>query len=319
MFKVSETQGSRTNTVCVTLYEGDHVWGVGALANSLFRAGFRGTLVVGYRGELPTWMPLTQANMPEWQVAPRFRLIFSQLPAGAGIHQLKAYAMIRVLDEIAPTADRICFFDADVIVLAKWQYFEELLEAGVALVLDHWFPRVAIAHPWRRAWAKLCNDAGFAIRPEEDYFISAFCGVSRRYRAVIDAWWRLTLLLQEQRPELGLCFKPGERMTDPFHGTDQDLLAAAVMATKVPICPLGSEAFGFTGSPHTMLHPMGEKPWRRSALAQLLGRGSKPDLYTRNYWRYLDAPIAVRPRNARLLQRIDIGAASALSRAYGQA
>jgi hypothetical protein len=307
------------NSICVTLYEGDHMWGVGALANSLYRAGFRGTLVVGYRGELPAWVPLVRANAPEWQVAPGLRLVFSKLPKGAGIHQLKPYAMIRVFDEIAPAADRIFFFDADVIVLAKWSYFEALAEEGVALVLDHWFSRVAMAHPWRRTWAKLCTDAGFTVRPHEDYYISAFLGVSRRNRGVVDAWWRLTLLLHQQRPEIATCFKPGDRMTDPFHGTDQDLLAAAVMATEMPMCPLGPEAFGFTGSPHTMLHPMGEKPWRRSALAQLLGRGRRPDLYALNYWRYLDAPIAVRRRATRCLQRLDVGAASVLAWASGGA
>jgi hypothetical protein len=295
------------------------VWGVGALANSLYRAGFRGTLVVGYRGDLPAWVPRAQATASEWQVAPGFQLVFSKLPEGAGIHQLKPYAMIRVLDELAPAADRIFFFDADVIVLAKWPYFEALVEEGVALVIDHWFSRVAMAHPWRRAWAKLCTDAGFTVRPDEDYYGSAFCGVSRRYRAIIDAWWRLTLVLQEQRPEIAPCLKPGDRMTDPFHGTDQDLLAAAVMATEVPICPLGPEAFGFTGSPNTMLHPMVEKPWRRSALVQLVGRGHRPDLYARNYWRYLDAPIIVRRRAARWSQRLDVGTASALARAYGGA
>ena len=108
-------------------------------------------------------------------------------------------------------------------------------------------------------------------------------------------------------------------MTDPFHGTDQDLLAAAVMATEVPICPLGPEAFGFTGSPNTMLHPMGEKPWRRSALFQLVGRGRRPDLYTRNYWRYLDSPIAVRRQAARWVQRLDVRTALALAWAHGGA
>jgi hypothetical protein len=303
------------NSVCLTLYEGDHVWGVGALANSLYRVGFRGTLAVGYRGELPVWMPLENAS--GWQAAPGFELVFFKLPEGRGIHQLKPYAMIRVLDEIAPRADRVFFFDADVIGLAKWSYFEALVEEGVALVLDHWFPRVAVAHPWRRAWTTLCTDAGFAVRPHEDYYGSAFCGVSRRHRAVVDAWWQLTLMLHEQRPEIVACFKPGDRMTDPFHGTDQDLLAAAVMATEVPICPLGPDAFGFTGSSSTMLHPMGEKPWRRSMLAQLLGHGRRPDLYARNYWRYLDAPIGVRRQGARWLQRLDVGAASALARAYG--
>jgi hypothetical protein len=52
-------------------------------------------------------------------------------------------------------------------------------------------------------------------------------------------------------------------------------------------------------------------------LAQLLGHGRRPDLYARNYWRYLDAPIGVRRQGARWLQRLDVGAASALARAYG--
>jgi hypothetical protein len=317
MFQLSEPPDPRTNTVCLTLYEGDHVFGVGALANSLYRVGFRGTLVVGYRGELPAWMPLENAS--RWQVAPGFQLVFSKLPEGKGIHQLKPYAIIRVLDEIAPTADKVFFFDADVIVLANWSYFETLVEEGVALVLDHWFPRVAMAHPWRRAWTTLCTDGGFTVRPEEDYYISAFCGFSRLHRGVADAWWRLTLMLHEQRPKIAACFKPGDRMTDPFHGTDQDLLAAAVMATEVPICPLGPEALGFTGSPNTMLHPMGEKPWRRSALLQLVGRGRRPDLYTRNYWRYLDSPIAVRRQAVRWVQRLDVRTALALARTHGGA
>jgi hypothetical protein len=89
------------------------------------------------------------------------------------------------------------------------------------------------------------------------------------------------------------------------------------MATEVPICPLGPEAFGFTGSPNTMLHPMGEKPWRRSALLQLVGRGRMPDLYTRNYWRYLDSPIAVRHQAARWVQRLDVRTALALAHGGG--
>jgi hypothetical protein len=64
---------------------------------------------------------------------------------------------------------------------------------------------------------------------------------------------------------------------------------------------------------------MVEKPWRRSALVQLVGRGHRPDLYARNYWRYLDAPIIVRRRAARWSQRLDVGTASALARAYGGA
>ena len=171
--------------------------------------------------------------------------------------------MNRVLDEIEPEAEKIYFFDADIIVLARWEYFESLVEEGAALVIDHWFPKVSATHPWRRAWAKLCTDAGFSVRYGEDCYGSAFCCILRRHRALIDAWWRLlTTELHKQRADILNSFKPGDRMTDPFSGTDQDLLAAAVMATDLPICTLGPEAYGFTGRAHTMLHPLGEKPWR---------------------------------------------------------
>jgi hypothetical protein len=306
-------------SVCLTLYEGDYMWGVGALANSLYRSGFRGSVVVGYCGERPNWVHPAEWGSGEWHVDGDFRVVLMELPQGIGIHQLKPYAMVRVLDEIEPDADRLYLFDADIIVVARWQYFEALVEEGAALVSDYVFPRIAMTHPWRRAWTRLCTDAGFSVRPGEDYYIGAFCGISRQHRALVDAWWRLTQELHKQRPELAGRFRPGDRMVEPFNGTDQDLLAAAVMATKVPICRLGPEALGFTGSPDTMLHPTGEKPWRGSALGRLLARGSKPDLYTRNFWRYLDSPIIVHRRLDRWLRRLDVGAASALARFFGGA
>lgn len=301
-------------SVCLTLYEGDHVWGAGALANSLYRAGFRGTLVVGWRGELPPWLPAECRELGRWQPAEGFALEFLSLPDGPGTHQLKPWAMLQVMDHIAPEAENIFLFDADALVKARWPYFEALVEEAAALVLDMWFPRVATMHPWRRAWAELCHEAGYPVRATEDAYMSAFCGVSRRHRALVEAWWHLTELLHERRPEFAKNFKTGDRMTEPFHGTDQDLLAAAVMATDVPVCTLGPEAFGFTGVAHTMLHPIGPKPWRASAMMRLLRRGRAPDLYTRNYHRYLDAPVEVMPRRRRRRHTLDISMAGAFAR-----
>ena len=304
-------------SVCLTLYEGDYEWGVGALANSLFKCGFRGTLFVGYRGSLPRWLPNDAHDTRRWDIQDGFRLSFFELPNDIGIHQLKSFAMIRVLDELAPDADKIFLFDADIIALAKWSYFEALADNAAVVVVDAWFPRVSMQHPWRRAWLELCIDAGLPTRNFEDYHGSAFLGVPRSRRSLADAWWRLTLKLHAQRPDIVQHFKPGDRMTDPFHGTDQDLLAAAIMGTDVPVCSLGPEAFGFTGAPHTMLHPAGMKPWRGSVLSRLLRKGIKPDLYVRNYFRYLKAPIDVGAGFQRFCRTLDIRCASALARVYG--
>lgn len=172
-------------------------------------------------------------------------------------------------------------------------------------------------HPWRRAWADLCRSRGYRVRAVEDTYGSAFVGLRKEHRELADVWWDLTLQLHRHRPDIATRFKPGTRMTDWFHHTDQDLLAAAVMATDLPLCTLGPEALGFFGSPHTMLHPTGGKPWRGSALAHLPRSGRRPDLYGRYWVRYLDHPIEAVPRLRRWVSRLDSDLAAALSRVYG--
>ena len=83
-------------------------------------------------------------------------------------------------------------------------------------------------------------------------------------------------------------------MTEAFYGTDQDTLAAALMAADVPICALGPEALGFTGAHSIMLHPTGPKAWSAPELRRAL-RGLRPSRYSRAFWRHVDAPIVVVP------------------------
>ena len=44
------------NSLVCTLYEGDYEVGVGALINSLVNNNFTGKIVVGHKGNLPTWL-----------------------------------------------------------------------------------------------------------------------------------------------------------------------------------------------------------------------------------------------------------------------
>lgn len=302
--------------VCPTVCEGDHALGAGALANSLWQAGFRGTILLGWRGTLPAWLPAEHHLSKRWEPATGLELVFIPLPDGIAANQLKPWLLVEALDRLAPEAERFSLFDADVLVVAPFAYLESLVEEAPALVVDLWFPREPMVHPWRRAWAELCREAGYPVRAMEDTYGSAFVGLRRRHRQLADVWWHLMRELHRRRPDVVGRFKPGTRMTDPFHHTDQNMLAAAVMAIDLPICTLGPEAFGFAGSAHTLLHPLADKPWRGSALGRLLRLGVRPDLYARHWLRHLASPIAVLPRPRRWWHQCDSDAAVLLSRLY---
>ena len=52
----STDSSARPVSVVCTVAEGSYFNGVAALTNSLVHAGFRGSVVVGYRGSKPTWL-----------------------------------------------------------------------------------------------------------------------------------------------------------------------------------------------------------------------------------------------------------------------
>ena len=57
------------DVVCTTA-EGNYFYGLAALANSLVRAGFKGSIVVGYRHGKPTWLETLEKD-PQCERLPR--------------------------------------------------------------------------------------------------------------------------------------------------------------------------------------------------------------------------------------------------------
>lgn len=279
-------------TAVVTLCDGDFHFGAAALANSLARHGFRGTLWVGTRGDLPAWAggAATEGRVRRLAVADGFDVRFFPLATDGLLSFHKARALLHVLDDLAGDADRLFFFDADIVVKNEWAVFEEWAAEGAAVCLDISDPYMLPGHPRRRFWARMLERQGLPVRPVTGYYNAGFLGLDRRDRALLEVWARLVDRLPEEgRP---LHVRRFRTRASPLHFMDQDMFNAALMAVDVPLAPIGPDAMdALFPYNHYMAHAYWrQKPWTRDYVRDAL-RGFPPGKAHSEFWKYLDGPI----------------------------
>ena len=300
-----------------TLYEGNYHQGVAALINSAIAAGFDGSFIVGYRDNRPPWVQTLKAVADEEYMVGENRLIFYQVDAERHLGYHKPFAALELLDRF-PEIERLFYADPDVTFIAPWQFFENWVNLGMALVEDSNFPRVALNHPWRAIWRELLDRAGLKTSgtERESYANSGFFGVTRRDHDLLKAWTDLTLAFEAGGESTGTF-----DMVERWKGVvgDQDLLAAVMMSWAGPVSIMGPEAMGFTGYYFILSHAIeSPKPWEKSYFLGALN-GVPPTPAADKFLKAVAGAIQPYSKNDYLLRRLDFKAAKLVARVWRRA
>lgn len=302
-----------TSAIC-TLVEGNYHLGLGALANSLYANGYRGTLWVGTRGALPPWAS-DSTTLPDgalFNARPDLQLRFVLLATTAHLTNFKPQFMLDLWTRHCPAADQLFYFDPDIVVKCRWGFFEEWASHGVALVEDVNSP-IPETHPRRGAWRTCLSKRQIAVHRElREYVNGGFVGLQKAHQGFLHQWVEAMALVGEEvgglehsmfsfRPEL-------QSESYPFSKTDQDALNIAAMTSSDPLSIMGREAMDFAVGGWTMSHALGRtKPWHGGFVRRAL-RGFPPSAAAKLFCDHVREPIpvftAAQARRLRLSLRI---------------
>ena len=222
--------------------------------------------------------------------------------------------MLDVLNKYGVDAQRIFYFDPNIVIRCRWSFFDAWAEQGVALCQDIVNGYMPDDHPIRISWNDLMQHTGYSkTRSMYQYFNGGFIGLKRDSCAVLCAWQKLLDGLGEGGHDLNI-FMPGNR-SDPFYCSDQDTLNLATMVTDTPLSTIGPEGMGFTTGGFTMFHATGTpKPWKKRMTLEAF-KGYPPSNADKGYWQHTQTPINLYSPLQRLIKRIDLRCGAATGRA----
>jgi hypothetical protein len=303
-------------TVVCTLFEGHYQVGLAALLNSLVKCGFSGAVVAGYRGALPEWASpylVAADNCVEFKLTNDITVHFVKVETQAHLTNFKPDFMLEIWDRRFAEADALFYFDPDITIQCKWQFFEKWIQAGVALCMDV-NGDLSENHPLRWDWKDYFSKVGIDLKvPRNVYFNGGFIGLERRHRDFLEMWRDLQNLAWPAT-EGAERWQIGER-TFMFFRTDQDLLNVTTMLTTLPISWIGKDGMDLEPGGYIMSHALGSpKPWEKSMLWRALAQGQFPSRADKRFFSNVDAPIVPFPPFRAALKKLDLAAASALGR-----
>lgn len=301
-------------SVC-TLFEGDYHYGLGALVNSLYQNGYRGSVWVGYRGALPPWArPLNKKKgYKEYTFFENCSIRFVLVETDNHFTNYKPDFMLQLWNELCPDKDMLFYFDPDIVVKCRWSYYEEWAKYGVALCEDVNSP-LPKSHPLRMAWREFYKSYNFILDSDvETYVNGGFIGVEKINKGFLHDWMKIQELMA---PEVG-----GLRNTDVkdrtflFNKTDQDALNIALMSTNLSSSLVGKEGMDFAQGGFTMSHAIGRgKPWKKKYWFDAIFRRKFPRLSDSEYWKYTQYPIKIYSCLELMIKYFDLNFAKLASR-----
>jgi len=305
-----------TAAIC-TLFEGEFHLGLGALVNSLYASGYRGVVWAGYRGALPPWAAGAQSANGSAQFSPADGLTVRFIPLTTSAHltNFKPDFMLSLWQDHCPDASSLFYFDPDITLMCRWSFFEEWVQAGIALCADV-NPSLPPNHPLRHAWEKFYEPHGIHFQRQPSlYFNGGFVGLQRTQMEFLHCWQRLQELMN---PAVnGLQNVNVRDRSFLFCKTDQDALNVAAMACESPISPMGQDGMDFQhgGGGYVMSHASGmDKPWSKPFVRKLLLRGQAPSRADKIYFRNVQSPIQLYPPLNLSYRRFSLRTASFLGR-----
>ncbi|MDL2336850.1 MAG: hypothetical protein QFE16_03320 [Pseudomonadota bacterium] len=319
------------NSAVCTLFEGNYHYGLAALANSLHRAGFRGQLYAGYRGELPDWaLSAVASPLHSWPLARSLQIdtgltiVFLPLETDYHLTNYKADFMLALFDGPVRDADALFYVDPDICVICPWTYVLDWVSCGVALCEDVNSP-LPEHHPRRVGWREYYAKRGVALKfRAPEYVNGGFVGVRGADRAFLTCWKQAMDLMAEEIGSLRLALSANSAyrstgFADCFDRTDQDGLNVAIESSQIRVSVIGKEAMGLKAGSALIPHALGHvKPWRINYVRWSLS-GFPPRLADKAFWSSVAHPISPYSAVTRRLKQVELAVASAIGRFFSRA
>ena len=303
--------------VICTLFEGNYHYGLAALVNSLHAHEFRGHIYAGYRGELPPWAaPKVRQNGvgTRFDVADNCTMHFLPLDTKQHLNNYKAHFVLELMRRHCPHEDAFFFFDPDIVVRARWPFFEEWSSAGIALCEDvnHYLPR---NHPIRLAWKRYAAERGLRIRQDLDKFYNGgFFGLRRAQADFLETWIQLFELRAAEGVDLRNFELNGAEF--PYLYLDQDLMNLALMLVPHSISAVGPEGMDFVPGGFVMSHSAGDtKSWRKRFVWDAL-QGRAPTRADKEFLQHTQYPITIYSPGRLATRRAGARIGAAIGRFY---